>query len=133
MENMFQKLGHSQNIIFLLGIIVYTICLFTITDIALMFFATYVIASALNPLVDKLEKKCFWEESKCIIFCGTYCIVFEMVDGHVWDCVIYVKFIEGFYFDFLNLGGLGCINWNVIIVIVSIIIVILVVIIFVVF
>ena len=33
MSNMIQKLGNSQNIIFLLGIIVYGICLFTITDI----------------------------------------------------------------------------------------------------
>ena len=57
MENIFQKFGHSQNIIFLLGLIVYIICLFTITDIALMFFATYVVACALNPVVDKLEKK----------------------------------------------------------------------------
>ena len=58
MENIFQKMGNSQNFIFLIGIIVYTICLFTITDIALLLFVTYVIACALNPLVDKLEKKC---------------------------------------------------------------------------
>ena len=58
MDNMFQKIGNSQNIIFLIGIIIYGICLFTITDIALMLFVTYVIACALNPLVDKLEKKC---------------------------------------------------------------------------
>ena len=70
MENMFQKLGHSQNIIFLLGIIVYTICLFTITDIALMFFATYVVASALNPVVDKLEKKCNRKIAAAIVFGG---------------------------------------------------------------
>lgn len=58
MGTMLQKISNSQNIIFFLGIIVYTICLFTITDIALMCFATYVVACALNPLVDKLEKKC---------------------------------------------------------------------------
>ena len=70
MENVFNKFGHSQNIIFLLGVIVYTICLFTITDIALMFFATYVIASALNPLVDKLEKKCSRNVAAAIVFGG---------------------------------------------------------------
>ena len=52
MNNVFQKIGTSQNLIFLIGIVIYTICLFTITDIALMLFVTYVIACALNPLVD---------------------------------------------------------------------------------
>jgi len=70
MENVFQKIGHSQNIIFLIGIIVYTICLFTITDIALMLFVTYVIACALNPLVDKLEKKCNRNIAAAIVFGG---------------------------------------------------------------
>ena len=70
MENIFNKLGHSQNIIFLLGVIVYIICLFTITDIALMFFATYVIASALNPIVNKLEKKCNRNIAAVIVFGG---------------------------------------------------------------
>ena len=70
MENMFHKLGHSQNVIFLLGIIVYIVCLFTITDIALMFFATYVIACALNPIVDKLEKKCNRNIAAAVVFGG---------------------------------------------------------------
>ncbi len=70
MENMFQKFGRSQNIIFLLGVIVYVICLFTITDIALMFFATYVVACALNPVVDKLEKKCNRQIAATIVFGG---------------------------------------------------------------
>ena len=70
MENMFSKLGNSQNIIFLLGIIVYIVCLFTITDIALMLFVTYVVACALNPLVDKLEKKCNRNLAAAIVFGG---------------------------------------------------------------
>ena len=70
MENMFRKFGHSQNIIFILGVIVYAVCLFTITDIALMFFATYVIACALNPVVDKLEQKCNRNIAAAIVFGG---------------------------------------------------------------
>ena len=70
MENMFQKISSSQNIIFLLGFIVYIVCLFTITDIALMCFATYVVACALNPLVDKLEKKCNRNLAALIVFGG---------------------------------------------------------------
>ncbi len=70
MSNMIQKLGNSQNIIFLIGIIIYGICLFTITDIALMLFVTYVIACALNPLVDKLEKKMKRNIAAAIVFGG---------------------------------------------------------------
>ena len=70
MENILRKVGHSQNFIFLLGIIAYIICLFTITDIALMFFATYVVACALNPIVDKLEKKCNRNIAAAIVFGG---------------------------------------------------------------
>ena len=70
MENMLKKIGNSQNIIFLIGIIIYIICLFTITDIALMFFVTYVIACALNPIVDKLEKKCKRSVAAAIVFGG---------------------------------------------------------------
>ena len=70
MENMFRKLGNSQNVIFLIGIIVYTVCLFTITDIALMLFVTYVIACALNPIVDKLEKKMKRNVAAGLVFGG---------------------------------------------------------------
>ena len=70
MGNMIQKISNSQNIIFLIGLIIYSICLFTITDIALMLFVTYVIACALNPLVDKLEKKCNRNIAAAIVFGG---------------------------------------------------------------
>lgn len=70
MNNMFQKIGNSQNLIFIVGIIIYTVCLFTITDIALLLFVTYVIACALNPLVDKLEKKCNRNIAAAIVFGG---------------------------------------------------------------
>ncbi len=70
MENMLKKISNTQNIIFLLGVIIYGICLFTITDIALMLFVTYVIACALNPLVDKLEKKCNRNIAAAIVFGG---------------------------------------------------------------
>ena len=70
MGNVLKKIGTSQNLIFILGIIFYIICLFTITDIALMLFVTYVIACALNPIVDKLEKKCKRNVAAAIVFGG---------------------------------------------------------------
>jgi predicted PurR-regulated permease PerM len=63
-------MGNSQNVIFLIGLVVYGICLFTITDIALMLFVTYVISCALNPIVDKLEKKCSRKVAAAIVFGG---------------------------------------------------------------
>lgn len=70
MDDMIRKISNSQNIIFLFGAIIYIICLFTITDIALMVFATYVVACALNPLVDKLEKKFNRNIASAIVFGG---------------------------------------------------------------
>ncbi|MBR1424749.1 AI-2E family transporter [bacterium] len=73
MGNIIQKISNSQNIIFLIGIIIYGICLFTITDIALMLFVTYVIACALNPFVDKLEKKFKRNIAAALVFGGFVC------------------------------------------------------------
>ena len=70
MDSLIHKINNSQNIIFLIGITIYGICLFTITDIALMLFVTYVIACALNPLVDKLEKKCSRNIAAALVFGG---------------------------------------------------------------
>ena len=78
MDNIFHKINNSQNIIFGIGIIVYIICLFTITDIALMFFATYVVACALNPIVDKLEKKCSRKIAATIVFGSFVCGILLM-------------------------------------------------------
>jgi len=70
MGNIIQKISNSQNIIFLIGVVIYGICLFTITDIALMLFVTYVVACALNPIVDKIEKKCKRNIAAAIVFGG---------------------------------------------------------------
>jgi len=70
MGSLISRISSSQNIIFLIGLIIYGICLFTITDIALMLFVTYVIACALNPLVDKLEKKMSRNLAAGIVFGG---------------------------------------------------------------
>lgn len=78
MGNMLKKISNSQNIVFLIGIIIYGICLFTITDIALLLFVTYVIACALNPLVDKLEKKMSRNISAAIVFGSFICGILLM-------------------------------------------------------
>ena len=56
-ENIFPKYITAKNIIFFIMAILFLIFIIKIQDIAIMFFASYVIACSLNPLVDKIEKK----------------------------------------------------------------------------
>lgn len=52
-----KKYLNSKNIIFLLFLILFIIFIFKCKDIALVFFASFVIACSINPLVDKLSTK----------------------------------------------------------------------------
>ena len=56
-ENIFPKYITAKNIIFFIIAILFLIFIAKIKDIAILFFASYVIACSLNPLVDKLAKK----------------------------------------------------------------------------
>lgn len=56
-ENIFQKYISAKNIIFFILAILFIVFITKIKDIAILFFASYVIACSLNPLVDKLAKR----------------------------------------------------------------------------
>ena len=56
-SSLFQKYITTKNIIFFIIAILFIVFISKIQDIAIMFFASYVIACSLNPLVDKLNKK----------------------------------------------------------------------------
>ena len=56
-DNIFQKYITAKNIIFFLISILFLIFITKIKDVAILFFAAYVIACSLNPAVDKLSKK----------------------------------------------------------------------------
>ncbi len=56
-ENVFQKYLNAKNIVFLIVAILFIVFITKIKDVAILFFASYVIACSLNPLVDKLSKK----------------------------------------------------------------------------
>ena len=56
-ENVFQKYINAKNVIFFILAILFIVFVTKIKDIAILFFASYVIACSLNPLVDKLAKK----------------------------------------------------------------------------
>lgn len=65
-ENVFQKYITPRNILFLIGIILFLVFIFNIPEIALMFFASFVIACSLEPLVKKLLPK-FSRKIACLI------------------------------------------------------------------
>lgn len=56
-DSLFEKHITRKNLIFAFAVIAVTILVMQMQDIAIMFFASYVIACSLNPLVDILTKK----------------------------------------------------------------------------
>ena len=57
LNNMFEKYFTSKNILFSIGVIIFLLLITKMQDIAIMFFASFVIACSLNPLVEKLSAK----------------------------------------------------------------------------
>lgn len=56
-ESMFRKYFTPKNILFVIAVILFLVFMHKIADIAVMFFASFVIASSLNPIVDKFSHK----------------------------------------------------------------------------
>lgn len=56
-DAIFQKYVSAKNIIFFIIAILFLVFITKIKDIAILFFASYVIACSLNPVVDKFTKK----------------------------------------------------------------------------
>lgn len=57
MVDIFRKYVTAKNVIFFIIVILFVIFVTKIKDVAILFFASYVIACSLNPLVDKLIAK----------------------------------------------------------------------------
>lgn len=57
LENIFPKYITAKNIVFFIIAILFLVFITKIKDIAILFFASFVISCSLNPLVDKLSKK----------------------------------------------------------------------------
>ena len=74
-ENLFQKYISAKNIIFFIIAILFLIFIAKIKDIAILFFASYVIACSLNPLVDKLCKKVNRSLASAIVLTSTVFIL----------------------------------------------------------
>ena len=74
-ENLFQKYVSAKNIIFFIVAILLLIFITKIKDIAILFFASYVIACSLNPLVDKLTKKVNRNLASAIVLTSTVLVL----------------------------------------------------------
>lgn len=65
-NNLFPKYVTAKNIIFLIIAILFIVFISKISDVAIMFFASFVIACSLEPLVKKLSNR-FSRKTSCII------------------------------------------------------------------
>ena len=108
-ENLFQKYISAKNIIFFILAILFIVFITKIKDIAILFFASYVIACSLNPLVDKLSKKMKRGLASAIVLVltvsvlGMFFIPIVAMAGHeiksfVTNIPQYIDFIK----DFIN-------------------------------
>lgn len=70
LENLFPKYVTTKNILFAITALIFLLLVIKMQDIAIMFFASFVIACSLNPLVDKLTKKYSRAVSASIVLFG---------------------------------------------------------------
>lgn len=75
-DSLFQKYITAKNIIFFIIAVLFIIFVTKIKDIAILFFASYVIACSLNPLVDRLSKKIKRSISAGIVLSGMIAVIF---------------------------------------------------------
>lgn len=74
-ENVFQKYVTAKNIVFFIIAILFLVFITKIKDIAILFFASFVIACSLNPLVDKLSKRVNRSAASAIVLTAVSLIV----------------------------------------------------------
>lgn len=89
----FKKYFTTNNIIFLILVIIVLAFLAQIKVIALLFFASFVIACSLNPVVDKLEKKMKRYTAASLVIFSTLAISFAFF---VPIIVVAIKQVQGF-------------------------------------
>lgn len=78
-ENMLQKYITAKNVVFFIIAILFIVIISKIFDIAIMFFASFVIACSLEPLVQKLSVK-FSRQTACgIVLSGLLLIIFAFL------------------------------------------------------
>ena len=75
LENLFQKYVTAKNVIFFIITILFLVLITKISDIAIMFFASFVVACSLDPLVKRLSVK-FKRSTACaLVLCSTIMLI----------------------------------------------------------
>ena len=74
-ENIFPKYMTAKNIVFFIIAILFLVFVAKIKDVAILFFASYVIACSLNPLVDRLSKKVSRSAASGIVVASTVLVL----------------------------------------------------------
>ena len=69
-ENLFPKYLTTKNLVFFLLLVLLIIFILNNTDIMILFFASFVIACSLNPIVDKLTGKFSRNAAAMIVLLG---------------------------------------------------------------
>jgi len=89
----FKKYFTTHNIIFLILVIIALAFLSQVKVIALLFFASFVIACSLNPIVDKLEKKMKRPTATSLVIFTTFAISFAFFVPIIF---VAIKQVQGF-------------------------------------
>lgn len=107
----FKEYLTTKNVIFVFLIIVLMKFLSQVTAIALLFFASYVIACSLNPIVDVLEKKMKRYLAATVVLFGTSAIAFvffvpiifvaaKQIQGFIQILPSKLEMIQNFIFNY---------------------------------
>ncbi|MBO6086818.1 AI-2E family transporter [bacterium] len=126
-ESNFSKYLTSKNIIFFVILVLFIIFVSRIKDIAIMFFASYVIACSMEPVVQKLSTKFKRSTAGAITLIGSILIVciffvpiiiiggyeirelaisFPQYADTVKEYIVGLPFVSGFAFEQLDVGGM---------------------------
>lgn len=89
----FKECFTAKNVIFFILAVIVLICIAQIKVIALLFFASFVIACSLNPIVDRLEKKMSRSTATSLVLFGTLLISFAFFVPIIF---IAIKQVQGF-------------------------------------
>lgn len=106
----FKEYLTTKNVIFVILIIIILACISQVKVVALLFFASFVIACSLNPTVDKLEKKMNRYTATTLVLFGTLTIslaffvpiifvAVKQVQGLITILPEKIDFIQNFIFN----------------------------------
>ena len=74
-ENLFQKYVTAKNVVFFIIFLLFMLFIIKVLDIAIMFFASFVIACSLEPLVQKLSVKMPRSSASAVVLCSSILLI----------------------------------------------------------